>query len=126
MLTTNRFARGSGVYACRVCKRNTRSTGRGDNEHVRLCAECFDLSGIENAVLDGDDVRKYADEIRSLYAAITQLGGNAKSFNDLLFQLGDYCPDCGSTNTESNGSTEYRCVECDHRWGVDCGEHYGY
>ena len=24
---------------------------------------------------------------------------------------GEQCPDCGSTDTESNGSTEYRCVE---------------
>jgi transposase-like protein len=39
---------------------------------------------------------------------------------------GEQCPDCGSTDTESNGSTEYRCVECDHRWGTDCNERYGY
>jgi tRNA(Ile2) C34 agmatinyltransferase TiaS len=39
---------------------------------------------------------------------------------------GEQCPDCGSTNTESNGATEYRCVECDHRWGTDCNERYGY
>ena len=38
---------------------------------------------------------------------------------------GEQCPECGSTNTESNGATEYRCVECDHRWGFD-GERYGY
>lgn len=39
------------------------------------------------------------------------------------------CPDCGSTKTESNGSTEYRCIACDHRWGFDGGargERYGF
>jgi tRNA(Ile2) C34 agmatinyltransferase TiaS len=39
------------------------------------------------------------------------------------------CPDCGSTSTESNGSTEYRCIECDHRWGFEGGhngEPYGF
>lgn len=39
---------------------------------------------------------------------------------------GEQCPECGSTDTESNGATEYRCVECDHRWGTDCGTRYGY
>lgn len=51
-LTTNRFARGSGMYACRCCGRNTRSTGRGDNEHARLCVECFELAGYENLLTD--------------------------------------------------------------------------
>jgi transposase-like protein len=41
-------------------------------------------------------------------------------------ECGDECPDCGSRNTESNGHTEYRCVECDHRWGVHFGMPYGY
>lgn len=42
---------------------------------------------------------------------------------------GEQCPECDSRNTESNGGTEYRCVECDHRWGFDCGsrgEPYGF
>lgn len=40
--------------------------------------------------------------------------------------IGYQCPDCDSTDTESNGGTEYRCRVCDHRWGTDCGERYGY
>lgn len=40
--------------------------------------------------------------------------------------LGKECPDCGHNETESNGSTEYRCCACDHRWGFDGGERYGF
>lgn len=42
---------------------------------------------------------------------------------------GQRCPDCASTETESNGSSEYRCRECDHRWGFEggrTGEPYGF
>ena len=40
---------------------------------------------------------------------------------------GSVCPDCGSRETEDNGASEYRCVECDHRWGRDYegGDWYG-
>lgn len=44
-------------------------------------------------------------------------------------QDGKRCPDCASEDTESNGSTEYRCRECDHRWGFEggrSGEPYGF
>ena len=40
--------------------------------------------------------------------------------------IDDGCPDCDSSDIESNGSTEYRCRVCDHRFGTDCGERYGY
>ena len=40
--------------------------------------------------------------------------------------IGQMCPECGTTDTEDNGYSEYRCVECDHRWGFDCGERYGF
>lgn len=39
---------------------------------------------------------------------------------------GSECPDCGCRETEDNGGTEYRCTACDHRWGFDCGERYGF
>lgn len=42
---------------------------------------------------------------------------------------GAECPDCGSRDTESNGSTEFRCCKCDHRWGFEGGrngEQYGF
>lgn len=49
--------------------------------------------------------------------------------NGTHVRRGWQCPDCASTRTESNGSTEYRCVTCDHRWGFDGGprgEQYGF
>ena len=39
---------------------------------------------------------------------------------------GAACPECGSADTEDNGGTEYRCAQCDHRWGTEGGEPYGY
>lgn len=40
--------------------------------------------------------------------------------------VGAECPECGSRDTEDNGGTEYRCRVCDHRWGTDSGERYGF
>lgn len=40
--------------------------------------------------------------------------------------IGEECPECGMRDTESNGGTEYRCCACDHRWGFDNGERYGF
>jgi len=39
---------------------------------------------------------------------------------------GEQCPECSSASVESNGGSEYRCVACDHRWGFECGERYGF
>jgi hypothetical protein len=44
------FQRGSAVYKCNVCKRSTRNTG--DEGNCRLCAECYELAGIENEISD--------------------------------------------------------------------------
>ena len=45
---------------------------------------------------------------------------------EVKLQAGDFCPDCSSTETESNGHSEHRCCACDHRWGYDNGERYGF
>lgn len=84
MRNKNRFQKGSGCYTCRVCSRRTRSTGRGDNEYVLLCAECYDLAGIENAISDGSDPENYAAEIAGLLHTISKRGGNTKGFSDLF------------------------------------------
>lgn len=47
------FQRGSGCYACRVCKRQTRDTG--DNGGVELCPPCYELAGIENTLMDAPE-----------------------------------------------------------------------
>jgi tRNA(Ile2) C34 agmatinyltransferase TiaS len=46
--------------------------------------------------------------------------------DDVAIAAGEMCPDCGCGETESNGHGEYRCCECDHRWGIDFGMRYGY
>jgi transposase-like protein len=55
--------------------------------------------------------------------AVEQMGEDAR---DLRIHHGEQCPECNSRDTESNGSTEYRCCKCDHRWGREYGEQYGY
>ena len=40
--------------------------------------------------------------------------------------IGEECPECGSRVTEDNGGTEYCCVHCDHRWGCEGSERYGF
>lgn len=50
--TANRFTKGSSVFACRTCGHKTRDTGRGDNEMVQLCGDCYDLAGEENSLSD--------------------------------------------------------------------------
>ena len=75
MKTTNRFAKGSGVYKCRCCGRPTRSTGRGDNEHNRTCAECYDLGGVENMISDNGATPELLVEKSRLESAIIAKGG---------------------------------------------------
>lgn len=76
--TANRFAKGSGVYTCRCCERRTRDTG-GDGSSVGLCDQCYELSGYENAIEDGNDselskrsMQTIIDYVREVYAR----GGN--------------------------------------------------
>jgi hypothetical protein len=55
---SNRFTHGTGLYACQNCGRQTRDTGRGDNEGVKLCVQCYELAGYENMLQDG---REFSD-----------------------------------------------------------------
>ena len=71
----NRFAKGSGVYKCGCCGRSTRATGRGDNEFVGLCADCYDLGGIENEISDNGSTPELEAEVSELRAAIVAKGG---------------------------------------------------
>lgn len=47
------FARGSGCYDCRCCKKKTRETGEGESQ-VKLCRQCYDDAGYENDHEDGN------------------------------------------------------------------------
>lgn len=73
--THNRFERGSGCYTCQNCKRKTRSTGRGDNENVGLCEECYEMAGIDNAFADGQGTPEMRAEWHRLKAACIAKGG---------------------------------------------------
>ena len=84
-MQANRFLRGSGVYTCRCCGRKTRATGRGDNENSGLCAECFDLAGVDNEISDGQStVAERANLIVTLSQIIACKGGDLSDFADLL------------------------------------------
>lgn len=65
---------GSNVYTCRSCGRKTRPVGK-DSDHLRLCAECYELGGIENDICDGADPSEHAGRVQSLWEAIKKAGG---------------------------------------------------
>ncbi len=84
MATTNRFAKGSGVFTCRICDHRTRSTGRGDNENVTLCAECYDLAVEENHFSDhGGAFYSSAEEMLSIIDAIGKRGSKTEPWDEL-------------------------------------------
>jgi hypothetical protein len=70
----NRFGTG-GCYTCRDCKRATRSTGRGDNEHAGLCAECYDRNCLENEMSDCGETPERLAEWQRLADAARAKGG---------------------------------------------------
>lgn len=45
---------------------------------------------------------------------------------EVRHQLGNVCPECGSSDCADNGKTEYACCACEHRWGFDGDERYGF
>ncbi len=86
-LIKNRFIKGSGLYRCRCCDRNTRSTGNGDNEHVQLCVDCYDLAGYENMVSDGEELTSdIKSDIINVVAHLAKLGAKVDQWDELLAQ----------------------------------------
>lgn len=83
MRDSRRFAKGSGVYACGCCGRRTRSTGRGDNEIVGNCAECYDLAGEENSLSDTGDFYDSPANVVAMIDTVAASGGNASVWADL-------------------------------------------
>jgi len=89
MKPANRFTKGHSVYTCRLCTRRTRQTGRGDNEMIDLCAECFDLGGLENMITDGHALSDHdVDVVHRLRAIIASKGGNPDRAFDLSLLQG--------------------------------------
>lgn len=80
--SNSRFSRGSGCYTCRCCGRKTRATGNNDNEHIRLCVECYDIGGIENGISDGhyegQELIEMEAEIERLKKIIIKKGGTPR------------------------------------------------
>jgi hypothetical protein len=71
----NAFQKGSGCYTCSACGRKTRDTS-GDAVNCGLCDECFELSGIDNSILDGISTYKNEKEtIEALQKSLTDKGG---------------------------------------------------
>jgi hypothetical protein len=83
MKSTNKFVRGQSTYTCRCCGRLTRQTGRGDNDLVGLCAECYDLAGEENSLSDNGEFYNGAQYILETIQAVASKGGNASCWDDL-------------------------------------------
>lgn len=88
MARNSLFEKGSAVYCCYICGRRTRHTGVqaiGSD----LCPECWDLSGLENMVLDGEPLdSKLCNERNHLLAQVTRKKGDKekvkKQFNSLF------------------------------------------
>jgi hypothetical protein len=53
-MANDRFKRGSGVFQCRHCTRQTRDTN-GDNGRAELCEDCYDGCAQDNGYCDTSD-----------------------------------------------------------------------
>jgi len=87
----NTFTKFAGsTYTCRCCGRLTRDTG--DNGSTRLCPPCFDLAGIENALMDADDkdqvIEDYGDEVAQHIETLRNKGGSLKHWAELINTFG--------------------------------------
>lgn len=75
MKSSNKFQKGSGCYKCTSCKRLTRDDGTGDSAYTFVCAQCYELGGIENAIQDGEGTEQDHERAKELTAEIIKLGG---------------------------------------------------
>lgn len=83
MKSASKFAKGSGAYKCECCGRLTRSTGRGDNENVGNCAECYDLAGEQNSLSDSGSFYESPARILEMIGIIVSKGGDASNWDDI-------------------------------------------
>lgn len=82
------FQRGSGVFSCTCCGRQTRNTGIADPSS-KLCEDCWELAGIYNAFQDGGEegVRLYAPNVINHCANIVKKGGKLDGENQELLDI---------------------------------------
>ena len=85
------FGGGSPVFKCQVCERNTRDSGQGIDH---LCAQCFEIAGIDNMVNDYgykpgmpayDDVRKQCDALLAAAVKLGSDGDKIKASNEFIW-----------------------------------------
>ncbi len=78
---------GKGVFRCGCCGRDTRETNP-DHGALDLCAECYELAGIENTFSDHgskpEQVDPYRQTVRRLVARVERLGGSTAVWRELL------------------------------------------
>lgn len=65
---TSRISKGSGIYTCIICKKQTRETGLGES-YEKICAHCYEVGGYINSVMNGemtiDEVpEEYREDVR--------------------------------------------------------------
>ena len=63
------FTKGSGVFTCKVCKKQTRNVD--GNANVGMCNYCYEESGLENELNDGhisrEEYQKRIAELKKIY-----------------------------------------------------------
>jgi hypothetical protein len=87
------FTRGAPLFKCHVCRRLTRNP---DHSGTMLCAQCYEIAGLDNHVNDnsvvGDELAKIVAECDGYLAEIGAKGGNVervKNLNGFIWQKGD-------------------------------------
>ena len=83
MRVSNRFTRGTAAYKCKCCGRLTRDTGRGDNELIGYCAQCYDLGGEVNHISDCGTFYDSPQNVLSMIDFIESKGGDASNWAEL-------------------------------------------
>jgi hypothetical protein len=86
MPSVKKFQRGNSTFTCGLCDRRTRVTNN-DHEHSGNCAECYELSGLENAVFDGAFTKEHEADRATYLKAIVKKGGNEEKVRSVFQEL---------------------------------------
>jgi len=70
----SKFQKGSGVYTCMICEKQTRETGQGESQFC-LCAPCMEISQTENGHSDGG----HSGDVWDCEECVSSLSKPAKS-----------------------------------------------
>lgn len=86
------FARGSGVFSCTSCHRQTRmsaAAGCGALGFEKMCEQCYELAGLYNTYQDGgaEALAQYAPDIRAMCQTIVARGGTLDGDAQTLLEV---------------------------------------